>query len=174
MLRVALLMKRAGEQTALFDAFEGRLVAGVGGRCGQVLCEYEGAGSDGHGDGREGVVRWDGSFGEEGAGIGITISEVDGTSIAQFAVPVYASDATRCEALGPALASLLLARLRTCKVWLQGDSLTVCRLLRKEVVPEDVWLFNATSITLDMLAGSSMHVSWIPRAQNCVCDELAR
>ena len=63
------------------------------------------------------VVRWDGSFGPEGAGIGISISEVDGQGIATFGVPVFATDATRCEALGPALAALLLSRLGACTIW---------------------------------------------------------
>jgi hypothetical protein len=87
-------------------------------------------------------VRWDGSFGDR-AGIGITISK-GGTTILQASVPVTASDATRCEALGPALASLLLARLPQGKVCFKGDSHTVVRLLRRECLPQDIWLFNAT------------------------------
>lgn len=120
------------------------------------------------------MVRWDRSFGEEGAGIGITFSETDGTLIASFSVPVHASDATRCESLGPALSALLLSRFPHCKVWFQGDSMHVCRLLRKEDLPKDVWLFNATSITLDILSDCEVHVSWIPRDCNTACDDLAR
>ncbi len=53
-------------------------------------------------------VRWDGSFGQDtGAGIGVTISR-DGLTILEASIPVYATDATRCESLGPAIASLLL------------------------------------------------------------------
>lgn len=33
------------------------------------------------------------------------------TMVVSVSIPIYASDATRCEALGPALAVLLLARL---------------------------------------------------------------
>jgi hypothetical protein len=50
----------------------------------------------------------------------------------------------------------------------------ICRLLRKEDLPQDVWLYNATSITLDILSDSEVHVSWISRECNTVCDELAR
>ncbi len=79
------------------------------------------------------------------------------------AVPVYASDATRCEALGPALAALLLARLpRKCERF-KGDSHTVVRLLRQECLSHDIWLYNATQITLDLLDGIQTVVEWIPR-----------
>jgi hypothetical protein len=60
---------------------------------------------------------------------------LDNTIILQASVPVYASDATRCEALGPALAALLLDRLQWSEVTLRGDSMTVVRLLRMECLP---------------------------------------
>ena len=87
---------------------------------------------------------------------------------------MYASDATRCEALGPALASILISRFCGCNVWFEGDSAVVCKLLRQEALPSDVWLYNATQITLDMLTDCSVEVTWIPREQNGVCDRLAR
>lgn len=74
-------------------------------------------------------VYWDGSFGE-GAGIGITMGYAGEEMFAKFAVPVFATDATCCEALGPALASLLMTRLPTGPVIFRGDSMTVVRLLR--------------------------------------------
>lgn len=74
-------------------------------------------------------VLWDGSFGE-GAGIGITLGYRGEDVFATFAVPVFATDATRCEALGPALASLLLTRLPVGPVRFRGDSMSVVRLLR--------------------------------------------
>ncbi len=99
-------------------------------------------------------VCWDGSFGlgVGQAGIGITIARAD-CVILKAAVPVYATDATRCEALGPALASLLLSRLPWKHVRFKGDSHTVVRLLRQEFQPQDIWLYNATQITLDVLQG---------------------
>jgi hypothetical protein len=85
MLRVSLLMQQAGHLTRLVDRVEDRLVAGGGGN-GTALAlsrarELRGDLS-GMSGGKAVVVRWDGSFGEGGAGIGITISEVDGTGIA--------------------------------------------------------------------------------------------
>ena len=58
----------------------------------------------------------------------MTIAKGD-TLILRAAIPVYATDATRCEALGPAIASLLLARLCWRHVIFRGDSMTVIRLL---------------------------------------------
>ena len=49
----------------------------------------------------------------------------------------------------------------------------VCKLLRKESLPEDVRLYNATQIAMDMLSDCHVDVKWIPRDQNCVCDRLA-
>ena len=117
-------------------------------------------------------VRWDGSFGA-GAGIGITIAR-DDRLILKAAVPVFASDATRCEALGPALAALLLARLPWKFVRFKGDSHTVVRLLRQECRVDDIWLYNAIKIALDLLRGGHVEVTWIPRSENQVCDTLAR
>ena len=98
----------------------------------------------------------------------------DGTRIVTAAVPVAANDATRCEALGPALASLLLARFPGSSVRFEGDSMMVCKLLRRELLPKDIWLYNSTSITHDMLTGHRVSVNWIPREQNSECDALAR
>lgn len=56
------------------------------------------------------VVRWDGSFTGQRAGLGITIALDGHAPCVRLSVPVYASDATRCEALGPALASLIMSR----------------------------------------------------------------
>jgi hypothetical protein len=74
-------------------------------------------------------VYWDGSVGR-GAGIGITLGYVGEGHLATFSIPVFATDATRCESLGPALASLLLTRLPKGPVVFRGDSLTVVKLLR--------------------------------------------
>ena len=80
-------------------------------------------------------MRWDGSFGQvDGAGIGVTIAR-DGHTILAASIPVYATDATRCESLGPAIASLLLSRLPVKRVEFKGDSMTVVRLLRQECRP---------------------------------------
>jgi hypothetical protein len=74
-------------------------------------------------------VFWDGSV-STGAGIGITLGYVGEGTLATFSIPVFATDATRCESLGPALASLLLTRLPKGPVVFRGDSLTVVKLLR--------------------------------------------
>lgn len=59
---------------------------------------------------RKWVIDWDGSFDGSKAGLGITLA-IDNSIILKASVPVYATDATRCEALGPALAALFLERL---------------------------------------------------------------
>ena len=89
-------------------------------------------------------MRWDGSFGPQGAGIGITIARPDKPPILTASIPVTATDATRTEALGPALAALLLSRLPPGYIQFEGDSLVVVRLLRQEVRPVDIWLYNCT------------------------------
>ena len=142
-LRVHLLTKSSKQLHSLAVAFEDRLArykeTSINeGRAsmenGQVVgCPDQDAhaGPSADGGGRSEVVwevMWDGSFGE-GAGIGITIAR-DGRLILRAAIPVYATDATRCEALGPALAALLLARLPWKFVRFKGDSHTVVRLLR--------------------------------------------
>ncbi len=53
--------------------------------------------------------------------MGLTIT-CDGQCILRAAVPVYASDATRCEALGPALGALLATRLGGAQYFFKGDS----------------------------------------------------
>ena len=60
------------------------------------------------------TIYWDGSFDGNKAGVGIWLSR--GTDYIKISCPVWATDATRCESLGPALASLLLARLGKCTV----------------------------------------------------------
>ncbi len=54
------------------------------------------------------MVKWDGSFDGKRAGVGVWIRGSSTGQYVRVALPVYASDATRCEALGPAVASLLL------------------------------------------------------------------
>ena len=52
--------------------------------------------------------------------------------------------------------------------------MTVVRLLNQECLPEDIWLFNATQMTLDMLQGGFCTFEWVPRTENVLCDSLAR
>ena len=61
--------------------------------------------------GRKWEVSWDGSYQPElgSAGIGIMVGHPRAAPLVSFSMPVSAVDATRMEALGPALASLLLA-----------------------------------------------------------------
>jgi hypothetical protein len=58
--------------------------------------------------------------------------------LVSVSVPVVADDATRCEALGPVLISLLLSRLARGLVDLKGDSKYVCGLLDGTYRAEDV------------------------------------
>ena len=122
-LRVFLLTRTAKQLHQLVTAMEKLL---VGYKEGAEWDEEWDAGAEGHrqhgGQPPRGVatpfdrgkcweVRWDGSFGQStGAGLGVTIAR-EGEVILRASIPVYATDATRCEALGPAIASLLLQRL---------------------------------------------------------------
>ena len=71
------------------------------------------------------IVRWDGSFTGTKAGLGLTFQLAGDPICLKLSVPVYATDATRCEALGPALAALVLSRFAIGNVQFYGDSLTV-------------------------------------------------
>lgn len=79
------------------------------GDAGEVVTEETVSPTMGRAD-RKWVITWDGSFDGQKAGLDITLALED-TVILRASVPVYASDATRCEALGPDLAALLLDRL---------------------------------------------------------------
>lgn len=89
-------------------------------------------------------------------------------------VPVRASDATRCEALGPVLISLLLSVLNRGYICFKGDSKYVCGLLDSTYRSDDVQLYNCSEIVRDVLSNWWLHVTWIPREQNSRCDLLAR
>ena len=81
-----------------------------------------------------------------------------------FSVPVSASDATRTEALGPALASLLLAAwFSPSRVCFRGDSSYVVGLLDRSRRPTDIFFYNCLELTRDMLTGWSYQAVWVPR-----------
>lgn len=82
-------------------------------------------------------VEWDGSLSPSGCGIGIAI-KVNNELKATFSIPVTAPDATRCEALGPPLIGLLVARLHYTYIRLFGDSLYICKLLENSVQTDDI------------------------------------
>lgn len=74
------------------------------------------------------LLRWDGSFQSSGAAVGITVGRVGASpddALLRVGVPVAARDASRCEALGPPLAALLVALLPAAPVRLEGDSMFV-------------------------------------------------
>ena len=52
--------------------------------------------------------------------------------------------------------------------------MAVVRLLNCETLPSDIWLYNATQLTLDMLEGCHVSFTWVSRDENGVCDQLAR
>ena len=93
----------------------------------------------------------------------------------QAAVPVWGSDATRVEALGPPLVALLLTGLLDLgPVAFHGDSAHVVCLLAGEYDPRDLHLFNCVSLTRDLLTGWPHTTTWNPHAENSACDALAR
>lgn len=66
------------------------------------------------------------------------------TCLFSISVPVSASDATRCEALGPILISMVMSRFAGGSVHLKGDSKYVCNLLNSSSRSTDVHLYNCS------------------------------
>ena len=121
-------------------------------------------------------IWWDGSYHPDGlAGLGITLGRAGAPPMLQAAVPIWGSDATRVEALGPPLAALLLTGLLDPgPVAFHGDSAHVVCLLAGEDDPRDLHLFNCVSLTRDLLTGWTHTATWHPHAENSACDALAR
>ena len=91
-----------------------------------------------------------------------------------FSVLVYAPDATRMEALGPALASLLLvAWISPSRICFRGDSPYVVGLLEYSRHPCNIFYFNCLELTRDPITGWVYRVVWVPREQNVICNLLA-
>ena len=68
-----------------------------------------------------------------------------------ISVPVHATDATRCEALGPVLISMIMSRFADGCLHLKGDSKYVCSLLDGATRSLDVHLYNCTEVVKDVL-----------------------
>ena len=110
----------------------------------------------GLGLGGEREVSWDGLYQSElgSAGIGITVGRPWAAPLVFFSVPVSAADATRTEALGPALASLLLSGwFSVARVCFKGDNSYVVGLLDHSRHPRDIFFFNCIELTRDVLNG---------------------
>ena len=101
------------------------------------------------------------------AAVGITLAKTGEAPLLHAGVPVRATNSSRAEVLGPALASLLLAvagpRARG-QVTFTGDSQAVVDLLHCSVLTEDLFLFNCHELVMDMLRG------WGVRAVLVPCD----
>lgn len=99
------------------------------------------------------LVRWDGSFQTAGAAVGVTVGRLhsEGGPVLSVGVPVLAHDASRAEALGPALAALLLQALPANPVIFEGDSRFVVQLLNREVPARDIFLFNCSELVFDLV-----------------------
>ena len=69
---------------------------------------------------------------------------LEDTCVFSISVPVIASDATRCEALGPVLISMLMSRFAGGCLTLRGDSKYVRNLLNCETSSQDVHLYNCS------------------------------
>ena len=127
--------------------------------------------------GGEWEVSWDGLYQPElgSAGIGIMVEHPWAAPLVSLSVPVSAADATHMEALGPALASLLLASwFSVARVCFKGDSSYVVGLLDYSRRPWDIFFFNCIELTRDVLTGWVYHAVWVPHNQNVICDALAR
>ena len=108
------------------------------------------------------------------AGIGVMVGHPWAAPLVSFSVPVFAADATCTDALGPALASLLLAGwFSAAQVCFKGDSSYMVGLLDRSQCPRDIFFFNCIELTRNLLTGWVYHAVWVPLYQNVVCDALA-
>ena len=98
----------------------------------------------------------------------------EGDPLLSVGVPVLAHDASRAEALGPALAALLLQALPAKPVVFEGDSWFVVQLLNREAPARDIFLFNCSELVFDLVHRWTYQARWIPCEQNAACDALAR
>ena len=111
----------------------------------------------------------------KGSGVGIHILDGDTGASARLAIPTKTTDAQRTEALGPALACLFIAHLFFENVDFFGDSKYVVGLLNREFLSVDYFLSSCIELVTDLLAKQKhFKATWIPRAQNTICDALAR
>ena len=109
-------------------------------------------------------IRWDGSFTGTAPGVGITIAHPGVSALVSASVPVKGTDATRVEALGPHLATLLVTTQHPMgRFAFFSDSAYVVNLLVATTVPCDLYLFNCRELTKDLLADRSFTATWIPR-----------
>ena len=106
----------------------------------------------------------------------MVLSKADDPPLLRASIPVRASDAHRAEALGPAVAALLIVtaapRARG-RVLFCGDSAQVVRLLERLAPVSDLFLYNCRELVTDLLRGWGVRAEWIPRSQNSECDALA-
>ena len=80
----------------------------------------------------------------------------------------------RTEALGPALASLLLvAWFSPSRICFRGDSVYEVSLLDQSWHPSNIFFFNCLELTRDLLTGWVHRAVWVPCKQNAICDLLA-
>ena len=111
-----------------------------------------------------------------GAGIGVTLGYGHSAElIASFSLPTKTKDAQRTEMLGPTFGALICSTFTGRHFRVEGDSSYVMGLLGRQYLPNDMFLFNCLELIRDLLgAGKFIDPSWIPRANNSVCDALAR
>ena len=120
------------------------------------------------------LVQWDSSFSPAGAGIGITISRPNCLPTVEASIPVYATDATRAEALGPPTAALLLGSLPSAEVHFIGDSQYIVNVIDRLTLPEDLHIYHCAELCRDLLSDRLIRATWVPRDLNERCDSLAK
>ncbi len=77
--------------------------------------------------------------------------------------------------LGPAFAALVLSTMDCRVVTIEGDSSYVIGLLEKQFLTQDIFLYNCVEIIRDLFGNKTSYTArWIPRANNSVCDALAK
>ena len=91
----------------------------------------------------------------------------------QATIPIWATDATRVEALGPPLVALLLSTLPPGDVLFIGNRSTVVDCISSHIRPPDIFLYHCTELCRDLLPHCLLLSAWIPHELNAHCNSLA-
>ena len=106
-------------------------------------------------------------------GIGLTLARPNCPPSLHAAIPIWAADATRVEALGPPIVALLLSTLPAANILFIGDSSHVINCISGCWRPPDLFLHHCMEMCHDLLPNRLITTAWIPRDLNTICDTLA-
>ena len=106
--------------------------------------------------------------------INLTLSRPNQQPALQASIPVWATDATCMEALGPPFVALLLRTPPPSDVLFISNNNTVVDCIASRTSPLDIFLYHCTELCRDLLPHRLLLSAWITRKLNAHCDSLAR